>query len=159
MGIAVIIMGSRADLEWAERIESVLNEFRVDVVKRIASAHKTPERCMQIIREYENRNVVFITIAGRSNALGGFVDAQTTAPVITCPPYSDTFSGADIFSSLRMPSGVAPMVVLEPAGAALAAAKIIAMNDSSVKKAVVAYQEKARQKILQDDREVCSGKC
>ena len=46
--------------------------------------------------------------------------------MIACPPYSDRFAGADLYSSLRMPSGVAPAVVLEPAGAALLAAKILA---------------------------------
>jgi len=40
--------------------------------------------------------------------------AAVTAPVVTCPPYSDRFGGADVFSSLRMPSNVAPALVLDP---------------------------------------------
>jgi len=60
-------------------------------------------------------------VAGRSNALSGFLDAQVTAPVIACPPASEAFGGMDILSSLRMPRGVAPLVVLEPENAALAA--------------------------------------
>jgi len=43
--------------------------------------------------------------------------------VIACPPYSEAFGGADVYSSLRMPKGVAPLVVLEPEGAALAAGR------------------------------------
>ena len=27
-------------------------------------------------------------------------------PVIACPPYSEKFGGADIYSSLRVPSGI-----------------------------------------------------
>ena len=83
---------------------------------------------------------VYITIAGRSNALSGMVDANVSAPVISCPPYSDKFGGADVFSSLRMPSGVAPMTVLEPTGAALAAAKVLAIGNPSLREKIVNYQ-------------------
>ncbi|RME65553.1 MAG: 5-(carboxyamino)imidazole ribonucleotide mutase [Nitrospirae bacterium] len=157
MAKVVIIMGSKADHEWSKKIKAHLEEFGIEVVMRISSAHKTPERCLEIIREYESDDVVFITVAGRSNALSGFVDAQTTKPVIACPPYSDKFAGADLFSSLRMPSGVAPMVVLEPEGAALAAVKIFALKDSSLNEKLLTYQKKMKDKILEADREVSGG--
>ncbi len=85
----VIIMGSKADKDLAEKIKEKIKEFGVEVILRIGSAHKTPLKVLEIIKEYENEDIVFITIAGRSNALGGFVDANTIRPVITCPPYSD----------------------------------------------------------------------
>jgi phosphoribosylaminoimidazole carboxylase PurE protein len=97
---------------------------------------------------------VYITIAGRSNALSGLVDAQVPAPVIACPPVSETFAGADIFSSLRMPSGVAPAVVLDPAGAALLAAKALGLADPSLRARVEAMQRQMRERILADDAEV-----
>jgi 5-(carboxyamino)imidazole ribonucleotide mutase len=50
----VIIMGSKADIKWAEEIEEKIKEFEVDVVLRIASAHKTPLKVLEIIKEYEN---------------------------------------------------------------------------------------------------------
>ncbi|MEN3045913.1 MAG: AIR carboxylase family protein [Candidatus Hydrothermales bacterium] len=117
---AVIIMGSKADYDHAIKIFDKLKGFGIECVLRVASAHKTPLKVLEILKEYEDQDVVFITVAGRSNALSGFVDANTTKPCIAAPPYSDKFSGADIFSSLRMPSGVAPLTVLEPEGAALA---------------------------------------
>lgn len=123
MSKVVIIMGSKADIEWAKQISNVLESFDIKTVSRIASAHKVPLKCYNLIKEYEKENVVFITIAGMSNALSGFTDAQTYCPVIACPPYSDKFGGADLYSSIRMPSGVAPMTVLSPENAALAAAK------------------------------------
>jgi phosphoribosylaminoimidazole carboxylase PurE protein len=97
---------------------------------------------------------VYITIAGRSNALSGMVDANVAAPVITCPPYSDRFGGADLFSSLRMPSGVAPAVVLEPKGAALLAAKILAQTDSSLRERIIQTQQKATEQIIGDDEAI-----
>ncbi len=150
----VIIMGSKADLDWAKKIASALEEFGLKYVLRVASAHKVPLRCLEIIQEYEKEGAVFITVAGRSNALSGFTDAQTAFPVIACPPYSDKFGGADVFSSLRMPSGGAPLVVLEPENAALAAAKIIGLADPEVRRKLTAFQEKAKQKIAKDDADL-----
>lgn len=151
MSKVVIIMGSKADLEWSERIAKAAGDFGLETEMRIASAHKVPLKCLDIIRQFETENVVFITVAGRSNALSGFADAQTHCPVIACPPYGDKFAGNDIYSSLRMPSGVAPMVVLEPDNAALAAAKIFAVSNVDVQKKVVAYQEAQRKKLDDDN--------
>ncbi|RMG67202.1 MAG: 5-(carboxyamino)imidazole ribonucleotide mutase [Nitrospirae bacterium] len=157
MSRVVIIMGSKADMQWAEEIRKLLLEFGIDVVMRVSSAHKTPIRCHEIIKEYEKEGVVFITVAGRSNALGGFTDAQTHCPVISCPPRSDRLWEVDIYSSLRMPSGVAPLVITEAEGAALAAAKIIALSDERVRERVIQYQEKMREKIFKADEEIANG--
>ncbi len=150
----VIIMGSKADLDWANQIATVLNSFEIEAVLRIASAHKVPLKCYNLIKEYEKENVVFITIAGMSNALSGFTDAQTHCPVIACPPYSDKFGGTDLFSSVRMPSGVAPLTVLSPENAALAAAKIIALSNEDVRAMIVAYQNKKRTELEKADDEL-----
>jgi 5-(carboxyamino)imidazole ribonucleotide mutase len=147
----VIIMGSKADLDWAKKIAAVLKSFEIEAVTRIASAHKVPLKCYNLIKEYEKENVVFITIAGMSNALSGFTDAQTHCPVIACPPYGDKFAGADIFSSLRMPSGVAPLTILSPENAALAAAKIIGLGFPDIQEKVIAFQNKKRKELEEDD--------
>jgi 5-(carboxyamino)imidazole ribonucleotide mutase len=154
---AIIIMGSKADLDWSKKISVSLEKFGIESVLRIASAHKVPLICYNIIKEYEKENVVFITVAGRSNALSGFTDAQTHCPVIACPPYGDKFAGNDIYSSLRMPGGVAPMVIIEAENAALAAAKIFALTDSKIKNKVIDYQNSNREKLYKDDEEVKNG--
>jgi 5-(carboxyamino)imidazole ribonucleotide mutase len=152
MSKVVIIMGSKADLEWSSSIAKASENLGLKAVMRIASAHKVPLQCLDVIREFEKENVVFVTVAGRSNALSGFSDAQTHCPVIACPPYGDKFAGTDVYSSLRMPSGVAPMVVLEPDNAALAAAKIFGHTDSEVRRKVIAHQEAQRQKLIEDNK-------
>ncbi len=151
---AVIIAGSKSDLEHSRRIAKSLKDFGVDYVIRIASAHKLPLKVLDIIKEYESKNVVFITVAGRSNALSGFVDANTDCPVIACPPYSDKFGGMDILSSLRMPSGVAPMLVIEPEEAGLAAVKILAICDKKLKEKIKNFQESKRKEIERADNEL-----
>lgn len=152
MSKVVIIMGSKSDLEWSQKIAKASSRLGMEVVMRIASAHKVPLKCLDIIREFENEQVVFITVAGRSNALSGFSDAQTHCPVIACPPYGDKYAGTDIFSSLRMPSGVAPMVVLEPDNAALAAAKIFGVSNENIRKNVAVFQKSHRDKLDADNQ-------
>jgi 5-(carboxyamino)imidazole ribonucleotide mutase len=154
MSKVVIIMGSKDDMEHCQKIAETLRELGVEYVLRVASAHKTPLKALEIIKEYDEGNLVFITVAGRSNALSGFVDANTIKPVIACPPYSDRFSGADIFSSLRMPSGVSPLVVLEPEQAALAAVKILALSDKNLEGRMREYQEGKRRELERADEEV-----
>ncbi len=152
----VILMGSKADLEHSQKIAAACREYGLEVVLRVGSAHKTPEHVLQMLREYEAdpSPKVYITVAGRSNALSGFVDAAVTAPVIACPPASEAFGGADVFSSLRMPSGVAPAVVLEPANAALLAAKILGLTNKDVHALVQRFQERQRELVLNGDRDL-----
>ena len=151
-------MGSKADLEWANQISNVLKRFEIETISRIASAHKVPIKCYNLIKEYEKQNVVFITIAGMSNALSGFTDAQTHCPVIACPPYSEKFGGADIFSSIRMPSGVAPLTILNPENAALAAAKILGLSNPAIQKRIVEFQEKKRKELEEADNNLINDK-
>ena len=149
----VILMGSKSDMDHAAKIVDSLGEYGLTAEIRIGSAHKTPAHVLDILNHYEAdpRSKVYITIAGRSNALSGFVDAQVNAPVIACPPYSSSFSGADIFSSLRMPSGVAPAVVLEPSGATLLAAKILGLHSATVNERLNEKRQEYKDRIIQDD--------
>jgi 5-(carboxyamino)imidazole ribonucleotide mutase len=139
-GKAIVLMGSERDLEFCRGIAKYLKLLGVDYVFRVASAHKTPEQVLAILKEFEKENVVYITVAGRSNALSAFVDANTVKPVIACPPYSEKYSGADIYSSLRVPSGIGSTVTIEPEGAAIATAKILALEDTALEERVKDYQ-------------------
>jgi phosphoribosylaminoimidazole carboxylase PurE protein len=152
--LVVILMGSKSDLDHCQKIADACKGYGIETALRIGSAHKTADHLLAILREYEAeaRPKVYITVAGRSNALSGFIDGAVSAPVIACPPVSDMFGGADIFSSVRMPSGIAPALVLEPANAALLAAKILGLVDPDVCVAVKKSQMQAAEKINQDDQ-------
>lgn len=154
--LVVILMGSRADLDHCTKISDACKQYGLETVLRIASAHKTPEHALALLKQYEedDRPRVYITVAGRSNALSGFTDGSVSAPVIACPPPSDAFGGADVYSSLRMPSGIAPAVVLEPANAALLAAKIFGVANAEVREQVRLSQKRAAGKILEEDANV-----
>jgi 5-(carboxyamino)imidazole ribonucleotide mutase len=144
---AVIMMGSERDLEFCREIAKTLKALDVNYEFRVASAHKTPQKVLDVLKEFEAEKVVYITVAGRSNALSAFVDANTSKPVIACPPYSEKFGGADIYSSLRVPSGIGSVVTIEPDGAAIATAKIFAVEDKELEKRVKDYQAEKKKDI------------
>lgn len=153
-GKVTIIMGSDRDLDFCREIGKYLKLLGVEYEFRVASAHKTPQKVLDILKELETEKVVYITVAGRSNALSGFVDANTSKPVIACPPYSQKFSGADIYSSLRMPSGIGSTVTIEPEGAAIAAAKIFALEDKELEQRLKDYQAEKKRGIETADETV-----
>ena len=127
---AVIIMGSTSDQGHADKITSVLGEFGVGHEVHAASAHKNPERVLEIIRSFKKEDaVVFVTIAGRSNALSGFVAANSEKPTIGCPPFADKVDmSINIHSTLQMPSKTPVLTVLDPGNCALAVYRILSLG-------------------------------
>ena len=156
MNKVIIVMGSKKDMEFSQKIGRTLKTFEITYVYRVASAHKTPENVLEILKEYQNEKVVYITVAGRSNALSAFIDANTTKPVVACPPYSDKFGGNDIYSSLRVPSGIGSLVTIEPEGAAIAVAKIFGLYDQEKTELVRRYQQSKKDEIEAADKSVKS---
>jgi 5-(carboxyamino)imidazole ribonucleotide mutase len=70
-------------------------------------------------------SIVYVTIAGRSNALSGFVAANSEFPTIGCPPFSDKVDMlVNIHSTLQMPSNTPVLTVLDPGNCALAIKRI-----------------------------------
>jgi 5-(carboxyamino)imidazole ribonucleotide mutase len=151
-------MGSQRDMEFCRQIAHYLKALGLDYDFRVASAHKTPEKILEILKAYEKEKIVYITVAGKSNALSPFVDAHTAKPVLACPPYSEKFSGADIYSSLRVPSGIGSMVTIEPEAAAIAAAKILALENQELAKRIREYQQTKKKEIEEADDSVRSLK-
>jgi len=134
VGRVVVVMGSKSDLEFCDEIAKHLKQFAVSHELRIVSAHKAPEDTISIVRHYEGDGVptVIIAVAGRSNGLGPVIAGNTSLPVINCPPVAGNFATSDVWSSLRIPSGLGCTTVLGGEGAALAAAKILSLHDHLV---------------------------
>ena len=153
-GKAVIIMGSERDLDFCREIAKHLRVFGIDYVFRVGSAHKTPQKVLKILEEFDGEKVVYITVAGRSNALSAFIDASTAKPVIACPPYSDKYGGVDIYSSLRVPSGIGCMITIEAEAAAIATAKIFAAEEKALEKKIKEYQLAKREEIEKADETI-----
>ncbi|HUX39165.1 MAG TPA: AIR carboxylase family protein [Rectinemataceae bacterium] len=133
--ILIIIMGSGSDEAHSRKIAEAASRLGLATELRVASAHKTPGDLVAMLAAYEadGRPKVYVTVAGRSNALSGFVDGAVDSPVIACPPPSESYGGADLWSSVRMPSGVAPAFVMDAGNAALLAAKILSLAEPSIR--------------------------
>ena len=123
----VIIMGSESDRDFAQKIIDGLEKFSINYDVNVASAHKQPLEVLNIIKSYGNKEgFVYITIAGRSNALSGFVAANSNKPVIACPPFKDKIDMlVNIHSTLQMPSNAPVLTILDPGNCALAAKRIL----------------------------------
>jgi 5-(carboxyamino)imidazole ribonucleotide mutase len=155
-GRVVVILGSEDDCTFAAPVKSLLDQFGVPCEVRVASAHKDSERLNKMIQEYEkiDEGIVYITVAGMSNALSGFVDFKTRHPVIACPPQLLGVWHIDIYSSLRMPKGVAPVVSCDPENAALAAVKILGESDKELAGRVREYQRQIQLKNEKADHKI-----
>ena len=123
---AVIIMGSTSDEPHAKKITEKLDSFNIAWEQHAASAHKEPLKVLDILNENKDKsNIVYITIAGRSNALSGFVAANSTFPTLGCPPFSDKSDMlVNIHSTLQMPSNTPVLTVIDPGNCALAVKRI-----------------------------------
>ena len=124
---AVIIMGSTSDEPHAKKITDKLDEYGITWEQYAASAHKEPLKVLEILDTNKDGNdIVYITIAGRSNALSGFVAANSKFPTLACPPFADkTDMLVNIHSTLQMPSNTPVLMVIEPGNCALAVKRIL----------------------------------
>lgn len=123
---AVIIMGSTSDEPHAKKITDKLDDYNITWEQHAASAHKQPLKVLEILQAHEEaKDIVYITIAGRSNALSGFVAANSNFPTLGCPPFSDKSDMlVNIHSTLQMPSNTPVLTVIDPGNCALAVKRI-----------------------------------
>ncbi|MBI2596465.1 AIR carboxylase family protein [Candidatus Daviesbacteria bacterium] len=152
--LAVLVLGSEDDLDYARKITDQLQEFGIEYQFRGGSAHTSPWHVFNIIRDVENGNssIVYISVAGRSDALSAFIDSQTKFPVIAAPPKSE-FGLAKYLSSIDTPAGIGVSLVIHPQAAAVSAAKIFALNNPSLaRKIEELHEESVRKKITLDNK-------
>ena len=102
----VIISGSVSDRNHCLNIQNKLKDKGIYSVIYHCSAHKDTRGVLNILNRYENqkRRIVYVTVAGMSNALSGVVSCNTRFPVVGCPPFSDkTDMLVNINSTLQCP--------------------------------------------------------
>ncbi|XP_056658632.1 bifunctional phosphoribosylaminoimidazole carboxylase/phosphoribosylaminoimidazole succinocarboxamide synthetase isoform X2 [Monodelphis domestica] len=130
----VVLMGSTSDLGHCEKIKKACGNYGIPCELRVTSAHKGPDETLKIKAEYEGDGVptVFVAVAGRSNGLGPVMSGNTAYPVVNCPPLTPDWGAQDVWSSLRMPSGLGCSTILSPEGAAQFAAQIFGLNNHLV---------------------------
>jgi len=149
-------MGSKSDLEFAERIRSRLSSYSIPCDLRIASAHRTPEHLLKIMKGYASsgNEIVAITVAGLSDALSGVVAAQRFFPVVACPPDIEKYGYPKLFSSSFTPSDVPVAFVNDPIKAASFVAQIFALTNKPLSERIAKQLAEKQNQIMIEDEEL-----
>lgn len=142
----LIIMGSDTDLPVMEEAAKVLRRFDIPCAMTVASAHRTPERTLKLIKNAEKSGIqVIIAGAGMAAHLPGVVASHTIIPVIGVPLDASPLGGMDaLLSMVQMPPGIpVATVAVGKAGAknaGLLAAQIMAGNDPELARKILDYR-------------------
>ena len=133
-----ILMGSDSDLPVMAEAVKVLKSADVGFELHVTSAHRSPDRTLEIVRDAEEHGVkVFIAGAGGAAHLAGVVAAHTTLPVLGVPLASSDLKGLDaLLATVQMPPGIAVGSLgtgkWGAANAAWLALSILALSDGSL---------------------------
>ena len=140
-----ILVGSRSDLDAAEKVRARLQEFEVPSVVHVASAHRTPEKVDRLVADPETE--LFVALAGLSAALPGAVAARTLRPVIGVPLLGRGLGLDSLLSVVQMPPGVpvAAVGLDSTDNAALLAVHILALKHPELLPRLERYRARWRE--------------
>jgi phosphoribosylaminoimidazole carboxylase PurE protein len=141
-----ILMGSDNDYEVMVEAARVLKEFGIPFEMTVSSAHRTPERTADYVRQARNRGLrVLIAGAGAAAHLAGVMAAETTLPVVAVPIDSSALRGLDaLLATVQMPAGipVASMAIGKSGArnAGIFAAQILGTSDAALAARLTAFK-------------------
>lgn len=156
----VVLMGSASDWKHLRPMVKVMRELGLRSRFHVTSAHRTPERTVQLVRRAEEDGCrVFVCAAGMAAHLAGVVAAHTLRPVLGVPLPGGVLDGVDaLLSTVQMPGGIpVATFAVGSAGArnaAFFAAQIVAQERTEVATALAAGRRAGADKVEQGDREV-----
>lgn len=151
-----IIMGSDSDLPVVSKAAEMLKSLDIPYEAHIFSAHRTPEEAGRFSENARAEGFgVIIAAAGMAAHLAGAIAARTTLPVIGIPCKSTNLDGLDaLLSTVMMPSGipVATVAIDGAKNAAILAAEILAVEDSTLAEKLQNMRKSDAEKVLEKDR-------
>ena len=167
-----IIMGSSSDSRIMQGASEILDQFNIKHEDQIVSAHRTPSRLSEYAKHAEKIGFkVIIAGAGGAAHLPGMIASHTIIPVIGVPilvyndkqlKKSDTtkfsvFGGLDSLLSIsEMPTG-SPVVTVginKAANAAIYALKILANENSTIKRKLKNYKFEQHSNVIKESDEL-----
>jgi len=138
MKFVSILMGSKSDYGVMEECAKTLEKFGVMYEIVVSSAHRSPARTHDYVKNAEAKGAkVFVAAAGMAAHLAGVVASLTTKPVIGVPMKGGVMEGTDaLLSTVQMPGGMpVGTVAIGSAGAvnaAYLAMQILAISDEEL---------------------------
>jgi 5-(carboxyamino)imidazole ribonucleotide mutase len=130
----LILIGSKSDMEIAQKCKDKLEEYEIESRLEVASAHRDPELVDELVKN--TTADVIIAMAGLSAALPGAVAAKTIKPVIGVP-IDVKLGGLDaLLSTVQLPPGVpvASVGIDNAKNAAFLAMRMLGLKDESIAK-------------------------
>ena len=145
-------MGSTSDYDIMSQAIAVLEELGIEVVKKVISAHRTPDMMCGFAKS-ARANGISVIIAGAGGAahVAGVVAGMTTVPVIGVPIQTKALGGLDsMLSIIQMPPGipVATMAINGAKNAGLYAAQILSLSNPQIEAALLEFRRKQTEKVL-----------
>ncbi len=144
-------MGSTSDLPVMEKAAAILNDFKIPFEINALSAHRTPDEVEKFAGEAADRGIeVIIAAAGMAAHLPGVIAAMTTIPVIGVPVKASLEGLDSLLSIVQMPPGipVATVGINAAQNAGILAAQIIATADDDIRKELIDFKSKLKDKIV-----------
>ncbi len=165
--LVAIVMGSESDLPVMEEAAQILKEFNVPYEITISSAHRSPERTVEYVRQATEKGIeVIIAGAGGAAHLPGVIAAHTILPVIGVPIESSLLGFDSLLSIVQMPAGVpVATMAIGKAGArnaGILAVQILAGKHEGLKEKLINFKQSLKAKVAQQankiSKDVVGGK-
>jgi 5-(carboxyamino)imidazole ribonucleotide mutase len=154
-----VVMGSKSDWQTMRHAAELLQQFEVPVLKKVVSAHRTPDLVAEFAKTAEANGIrVIIAGAGGAAHLPGMLAAHTPLPVLGVPVESGVLRGVDsLLSIVQMPAGIPVMTMaIGEAGAknaALGAISILALNNSELRERLKEFRRRQTEDVLRSELE------
>ena len=149
--IVGIAMGSDSDLPTMQDAADLLDELHISYEIRIISAHRTPEKMIEYGKTASDRGLKVVSAgAGGAAHLPGMLAAVTTLPVIGVPVKLSQLDGIDsLLSIVQMPKGVpvATVAINNSKNAGLLAARIIGIENATIKEQLIVLQKSTADEV------------
>lgn len=160
--VVSIVMGSDSDLPVMEECYAKLDKLGIEYEVTISSAHRSPEKTAKFAKDARKRGIkVIIAAAGGAAHLAGVLAAHTILPVIGVPMDTKLDGIDSLLSTVQMPSGVPVATVsIGRAGAvnaAILAAQILAIENSSLEKKLKTHKSELIRKIDAKNSKIKGG--
>jgi 5-(carboxyamino)imidazole ribonucleotide mutase len=158
----LILMGSASDRKYVRGAVSVLEDLGVSFEVHVSSAHRTPERTVELVRSAEAGGCrVFICAAGMAAHLAGVVAAHTVRPVLGVPLPGGVLDGVDaLLATVQMPGGIpVATFAVGSAGtrnASFFAAQIISGERPDLRSALQEARRAGGEKVVAADRDIAA---
>ena len=146
-----ILMGSGTDRPVMEKAGQTLEQFGIEHVTRVLSAHKTPDEAIAFATNAASEGFeVIIAGAGKAAHLAGVMAAKSLLPVIGVPLNASLDGMDSLLATVQMPTGipVATVAIDGSTNAALLAVAILALNDDDLRVKLAAYRKDLAEKTL-----------